>query len=99
MIDFEDKLMQLGKVDKRDSDPDIFLAAFHGLRREREKAQSRMRSGMGAAMFIFLLGIMTTMQLSNQSEDIMYMTNTVPNPVYSIQSYGTWKRMFRRSSN
>ena len=33
-----------------------------------------MRSGMGAAMFIFLLGIMTTMQLSNQSQDIMYMT-------------------------
>ena len=25
-------------------------------------------------MFIFLLGIMTTMQLSNQSQDIMYMT-------------------------
>ena len=74
MIDFEDKLMQLGKVGKQDTDPDIFLAAFHGLRREREKAQSRMRSGMGAAMFIFLLGIMTTMQLSNQSQDIMYMT-------------------------
>ena len=80
MIDFEDKLMQLGKVDKQDIDPDIFLAAFHGLRREREKAQARMRSGMGAAMFIFLLGIMTTMQLSNQSQDIMYMTQ------YSIES-------------
>ena len=74
MIDFEDKLMLLGKVDKQDTDPDIFLEAFHGLRREREKALSRMRSGMGAAMFIFLLGIMTTMQLSNQSQDIMYMT-------------------------
>ena len=74
MIDFEDKLMQLGKVGKQDTDPDNFLAAFHGLRREREKAQFRIRSGMGAAMFIFLLGIMTTMQLSNQSEDIMYMT-------------------------
>nr|MCS5639514.1 hypothetical protein [Candidatus Neomarinimicrobiota bacterium] len=74
MIDFEDKLMQLGKAGKQDTDPDIFLAAFHSLRRERENAQSRMRSGMGAAMFIFLLGIMTTMQLSNQSQDIMYMT-------------------------
>ena len=80
MIDFEDKLMQLGKAGKQDTDPDIFLAAFHGFRREREKVQSRMRSGMGAAMFIFLLGIMTTMQLSNQSQDIMYMTQ------YSIES-------------
>ena len=80
MIDFEDKLMQLGKIDNQDTDPDIFLIAFHGLRREREKAQSRMRSGMGAAMFIFILGIMTTMQLSNQSQDIMYMTH------YSIES-------------
>tara|TARA_Y100000590_G_scaffold403065_1_gene489351 strand:- start:1599 stop:2015 length:417 start_codon:yes stop_codon:yes gene_type:complete len=74
MIDFEDKLMLLGKVDKQDTDPDNFLEAFHGFRREREKDQSRMISGMGAAMFIFLLGILTTMHLSNQSQDIMYMT-------------------------
>ena len=74
MIDFEDKLMQLGKVGKQDIDPDIFLEKFNGLRWKREKALSRMRSGMGAAMFIFLLGIMMNMQLSNQSQDIMYMT-------------------------
>ena len=74
MIDFEDKLMQLGKIDNQDIDPDIFIAAFHGLRWERQKAQSRMRSGMFSAMFIFILGIMTTMQLSSQSENIIYMT-------------------------
>tara|TARA_B100001750_G_C15001115_1_gene347458 strand:+ start:100 stop:516 length:417 start_codon:yes stop_codon:yes gene_type:complete len=74
MIYFEDKLMQLGKIDNQDIDPDIFIAAFHRLRWERQKAQSRMRSGMFAAMFIFILGIMTTMQLSSQSENIIYMT-------------------------
>ena len=74
MIHFEDKLMQLGKIDNPDIDPDIFIASFHRLRWERKKAQSRMRSGMFAAMFIFILGIMTTMQLSSQSENIIYMT-------------------------
>ena len=74
MIDFEDKLMQLGKIDNQDIDPDIFIAAFHGLRWERQKVQSRMRIGMFSAMFIFILGIMTTMQLSSQSENIIYMT-------------------------
>ena len=41
--DFEDKIMQLGKIDSLHTDPDNFLLAFHAYRKNREYSYSRMR--------------------------------------------------------
>jgi len=74
MIDFEDKIMQLGKIDSLHTDPDNFLLAFHAYRKNREYSYSRMRSGIFASIFILIIGIMATTQLSNQSENMILMS-------------------------
>ena len=75
MDQFEEKLIDRYRQDDSPvPDADLFLAGFHGLKKEKELKRYRLLSGFAAVLVVAVLGYFTVLQFEPVQYEIMYMT-------------------------
>jgi len=75
MDQFEEKLIdRYHQDDSPVPDADLFLACFHGRKKEKELQRYRSLSGLAAVLVVAVLGYFTVLQFEPVQYEIMYMT-------------------------
>ena len=73
MNQFEEKLINQGRLKSASPDPGLFLAALHGRQREIKLHRYRTLSGFVAALVITVFGYFTFLQLDPVNYEIIYV--------------------------
>ena len=75
MDQFEEKLIdRYCQDDLPVPDADLFLAGFHGRKKEKELQRYRLLSSFAAVLVVAVLGYFTVLQFEPIQYEIMYMT-------------------------
>ena len=73
MNQFEEKLINQGRLKSASPEPGLFLAALHGRQREIKLHRYRTLSGFVAALVITVFGYFTFLQLDPVNYEIIYV--------------------------
>ena len=82
MIDFENRIIDMMRTESSGPDSASFIAKLHGRQEKEMMRKKRMRSGVSAFAFIFLVGMLTTSQFVELPKQDIYWTEVDNNIEY-----------------
>ena len=82
MIDFENRIIGMMRTESSGPDSASFIAKLHGRQEKEMMRKKRMRSGVSAFAFIFLVGMLTTSQFVELPKQDIYWSEVDNNIEY-----------------
>ena len=90
MIDFENRIIGMMRTESSGPDSASFIAKLHGRQEKEMMRKKRIRSGISAFAFIFLIGILTTSQFVELPKQDMYWAEDDSNIEYFDTDFSTF---------